>query len=187
MKSRICSIAGCGRPHRGRGWCEKHYRNWYDNRDRLRVRFPWPERVWVRVDFQGDCWEWTGGTSTSGTNARRYGKVWRDQKNVGAHVAVFELLVGPVPSGYHLDHRCRNTLCVNPDHLEAVTVAVNAKRGIAGRSPKSHLNRTDVFPCGHAKTTEYAYFRPNGIAGHCRPCRNAKRRRQRALATEVCL
>lgn len=37
---------------------------------------------------------------------------------------------GAIPSGFDLDHAvCRNTVCVNPDHLEVVTVNVNTWRG----------------------------------------------------------
>lgn len=29
MTERTCSIKGCGKPHRARGWCKKHYYEWY--------------------------------------------------------------------------------------------------------------------------------------------------------------
>ena len=36
---------------------------------------------------------------------------------------------GPVPEGLELDHLCRIRHCVNPDHVEPVTCAVNVRRG----------------------------------------------------------
>ena len=32
---------------------------------------------------------------------------------------VWEVLVGSIPEGYDLHHRCGNHGCVNPEHLEA--------------------------------------------------------------------
>ena len=34
----ICSIEGCGKPHRTRGWCITHYTRWYRTGDPLTVR-----------------------------------------------------------------------------------------------------------------------------------------------------
>ena len=25
---RVCAVAGCGRPHAARGWCNRHYQRW---------------------------------------------------------------------------------------------------------------------------------------------------------------
>lgn len=36
-----------------------------------------------------------------------------------AHRVYWEDANGPIPEGWHIHHVCRNTLCVNPDHLEA--------------------------------------------------------------------
>lgn len=62
-----------------------------------------------------------------------YGQVREGERRRPAHVVIYEQLIGPVPAGLVLDHLCRMRLCVNPDHLEPVTHAENAKRGLNGR------------------------------------------------------
>jgi hypothetical protein len=47
------------------------------------------------------------------------------------HRVVYVLLVGEIPEGLILDHKCRVRWCCNPEHLEPVTVQVNTIRGEA--------------------------------------------------------
>jgi hypothetical protein len=41
--------------------------------------------------------------------------------------------VGPIPNGLVIDHTCRESACVNPAHLEAVSNAENLRRGRVAR------------------------------------------------------
>jgi hypothetical protein len=51
-----------------------------------------------------------------------------------AHRYGWKTLVDPdLADELQLDHLCRNRLCVNPDHLEPVTAAVNSQRAAAVR------------------------------------------------------
>lgn len=75
------------------------------------------------VDLPGDCWLWTGTINHKG-----YGHIYIDGSTRRAHRVSWELLVGPIEDGKHLDHLCRNRSCINPEHLEPVTNAVNAER-----------------------------------------------------------
>ena len=81
------------------------------------------------VDSFG-CWLWLRAFDSSG-----YGKVWDpDQKKiVVAHRFYYEKVRGPIPDGLHIDHLCGVRLCVNPDHLEAVSVSENNRRSWDGR------------------------------------------------------
>lgn len=114
----------------------------------------------ICVGYGGSCWVWLGGQGKQG-----YGQLrWRGSSSMGAHRVAYEELRGPVPNGLHLDHLCRNRLCVNPDHLEPVTPVVNILRGFgahAQNARKTHCKR------GHEFTPENTYL----IAGGGRACR----------------
>lgn len=74
-----------------------------------------------------DCWEWTGAKTRDG-----YGTFWPDGRAGGKQYGMrfsYEHYVGPIPDGLTLDHLCRNKGCVNPAHLEPVTMQANLRRG----------------------------------------------------------
>lgn len=93
-------------------------------------RRPPTERFWSKVDKDGICWLWRGAIGANGYGAFR----GPDGKTTTAHKFAYEALVGPVPSGLHLDHLCRIRSCVRPDHLEPVTPALNVRRAAVVRS-----------------------------------------------------
>lgn len=78
--------------------------------------------------FSSPCWIWNRYINQNGYGLWRVGHF-----STGAHRVVYERIRGPIPAGLHLDHLCRVPACVNPDHLEPVTVAVNVQRGAHAR------------------------------------------------------
>jgi hypothetical protein len=85
-----------------------------------------------RVDAFGDCWIWTGPLDRYG-----YGNFSVREKSAIAHRWLYSTLVGEVSPGLELDHLCYVRECVNPDHLQPVTRAVNSGRR-RRYSPRAH-------------------------------------------------
>ena len=87
------------------------------------------DRFLLSVDRSdpGGCWLWTGSRTVDG-----YGRFRLPSGYVRAHRYAYQLWAGPIPDGLTLDHLtdqgCTSTLCVRPDHLEAVTAAENLRR-----------------------------------------------------------
>lgn len=163
---RACTIDGCSKLVRGHGWCPKHYSAWRRHGDPLGHAPTAEERFWSRVDKTGDCWLWTGARNTAG-----YGHLRVNGPQAIAHRFAYELLVGPIPAGLHLDHLCRNHGCVNPAHLEPVTCRENLMRGegfAAVNAAKTHC------PRNHEYDLLNTYFTSDGKR-MCRTCRGDKR------------
>jgi hypothetical protein len=125
------------------------------------------ERFWNNVSRPSPycCWEWEGHLSAG------YGQFRIGDKQYCAHRLAWKWLVGPIPGGLTIDHLCRNPVCVNPLHLEVVTVRVNVLRGkglSAQNARKTHC------PRGHEFNEESTYLYRN--QRHCKPCKRAHTR-----------
>ena len=92
------------------------------------------ERIKSKIHLGESCWQWIAAIQGAG-----YGTVWNKQtkKVVLAHRYVYELVKGEIPDGLTLDHLCRNRACVNPDHLEPVSMKENILRGISPSAKKA--------------------------------------------------
>lgn len=116
---------------------------------------------------ESGCWEWQRYRDPRG-----YAKV-----SVGggrkelAHRVSYELHIGPIPAGLTIDHLCRNTSCVRPDHLEPVTLRENIRRANPERVTCCH---------GHSLADAYTDITPAGFHHKkCRTCTLARVRRRR--------
>lgn len=74
------------------------------------------------------CLEWQGPTSGEKGRGAGYPRMSLMGQTVAVHRVVYVNSYGYVPGKKQIDHRCRNRLCVNKDHLEMVTHKENQKR-----------------------------------------------------------
>ena len=125
----------------------------------------------AKIDERPDgCWRWTGRLDEEG-----YGQIRFDGANIKAHRAVYRLLIGPI-NAETLDHLCRNRACVNPVHLEPVSMRDNTMRGetIAAANAAK-----ESCPSGHQYSPENTYVTPKGDR-RCRACTREHIRRSKA-------
>lgn len=128
----------------------------------------------IRPSASTGCWNWSGGRLRA--KNLTYSAFIAEGQTTG-HRWAYQYFNGTIPDGLTIDHLCRNTLCVNPSHLEAVELIVNIRRG--GNSIKTHC------PSGHPYTPENTY---NDAGGRkCRICVRARvqryKRRIRSVAS----
>jgi hypothetical protein len=93
----------------------------------------------TKINAKG-CWIWLG--RAGGEKVQKYG-VYLDKK---AHRVVYEHFFGTIEKGLVCDHLCRNTLCVNPGHIEPTSERENILRGIG--TGARNLAKTHC-PSGH--------------------------------------
>lgn len=86
---------------------------------------------YVRVEPNG-CWTWLGARSGGQGNQLRYGSFRVGDKVMRAHRVAHDIIGRKhCPAGWHRDHTCNNSLCVNPAHIEAVPHEENQRRKVA--------------------------------------------------------
>jgi hypothetical protein len=129
------------------------------------------------------CWLWTGSLYPAGYGQLGIGKY----RKVTAHRASYETFVGPVPAGLQLDHLCRVRSCINPDHLQPVTLHENLLRGMGPTG--THARQTHCLR-GHPLSGDNLYIWPGKDGGHgrtrmCRTCHSQCEARRRARKREV--
>lgn len=166
---RTCSIVGCEKPLLARGWCKNHYEhNRTYGTPHLLPKPTIEERLRARIvdgpEFEGTaCWEWQGPRLPAG-----YGYISIDNRRHYTHRLAHELFVGPIPESHHVDHRCENKPCCNPDHLEAVLPIVNTRR---------HFSKVTHCPAGHPYDETNTRINAYDGGRQCRACD-----RERAVA-----
>lgn len=104
-----------------------------DMEDRLLAR-----SVVMDLGYATPCWYWLGRVEPNG-----YAKVglWdsktQQARNYWVHRLAYETFKGcEIPEDFHVDHRCKQVLCINPAHLECVPQRVNAHERVSKKRGK---------------------------------------------------
>jgi hypothetical protein len=166
-----------------------HYQRWRKTGDPLGMRRSFDPLTnflafIAKPDGEGGCWPWTGHVNQQGQG--RWQPPGENQQM--AHRLAYELFVGPIPDGLTIDHVCHSSdpgcpggdaclhrRCVNPAHLEPVTITENIRRRDA-RNPRTHCKR------GHPLSGDNLYLFTDSrgyTRRYCRTCRRDNERRRR--------
>lgn len=138
----------------------------------------WEDRFWAKVEeAPNGCWLWKGALDPAGYG--RFGSAvagCRKGLTLRAPRIAYELVVGCIPKGMVIDHLCRTPACVNPAHLEAVTIRENTLRGqsfAAVNAAKTICKRGHPLSGGNM-------FRSVAGFRECRACRRLRDRKARS-------
>lgn len=118
-----------------------------------------------------NCWLFAGYKNTIG-----YGQIFYTvdgkTKYQYAHRVSYETFNGPIPDGLAIDHLCSIRHCINPSHLEAVTLRENTLRGEGVIVNKKKTN----CPQGHPYSLENTTYNNKGwrVCRTCKLIRHAK-------------
>lgn len=136
--------------------CKKCYMSDWKARNYTPIDRPTPiQRFMAKVQKTETCWTWTAYKNPKG-----YGSF----DDTYAHRWSYEHYKRAIPQGWQIDHLCKVTSCVNPDHLEAVTLEENLRRQHAANGIRCLM--------GHIKTNVNGRLR-------CYECQSIYKRNKR--------
>ena len=115
----------------------------------------------IKMNDPRDCWEWSG-CKTKGHYAQFSVTNNKVKETAYVHRIAYNHWRGPIKNT--LDHLCRNRSCVNPWHLEDITLRENINRGFGHNS-----KRRKCCKRGHEYTLESTYYDRSG-SRECRIC-----------------
>lgn len=133
----------------------------------------------IKIPVEPDgCHIWTAFKDNNG-----YGQFKLNKITVSAHVIAYKLHYGDYNSSRinQINHKCKNTSCVNPLHLELVTNVVNT---LDSNNPCAINARKTFCKNGHEFTPENTYiYKDNARKGGrgCNICRRAAVKRYRGI------
>lgn len=141
MNNRTCTFPDCENPLKVKGLCRRHYDRQAAGKPLKPLRPTEPvARFWSFVDKTETCWKWTGGLTTGG-----YAQFTMSGEKSQCHRLAYQWLVGPIPEGMLLDHKCHVRNCVNPKHLRPVTSKQNAEHRLGAQANNTKSGVRGVY------------------------------------------
>jgi len=138
-------------------------------------KIPLIDRLMSKIELVDDCWIWKSSINWGGYGIFTY-REGDKQKSMMAHRAVYKTLVGEIPKGLTMDHRCDNKSCVNPMHFEFETLGFNLLRG----NSFSAINaRKTHCPYGHEYRIEQSKYFKSIKQRRCHICHALSEKRRR--------
>jgi len=141
-----CTFNNCVNNQQAKGLCGAHWRQQHRGKDLeiLQNQISVMDRIMknVVIDNESKCWEWTGRIS-----GRKYGypQISVGGRQTMVHRITYEELIRRLLPGETIDHLCRNSHCVNPEHLEPIPLRDNVKRMHAYYSLQREIDRLQKF------------------------------------------
>lgn len=189
------------------GLCDPCYAGFLDTGERVRivVRGIPGRRFMAKLDMDGPvppdaslgpCWLWTGAVTEKGYGLFRVS----DKVTMLAHRWIWQHCNGEIPDGYEVDHVCHewdvcrldnfdciHRLCVNLDHLAAVTHAENNDRSGSPSAVNARKTYCEGKYGPHELTPDNVYIPPSRPdRRYCLLCKVEERResdRRRSMIT----
>lgn len=160
----ICKIEKCSKPHDARGYCNTHYAYMLRN-NKLPPKISLEEKFWERVVKTNTCWNWIGYITSTG-----YGLIKYEKNTIHAHRLSLSIHNIELKKDLVIDHLCRNRKCVNPNHLEQVSLRENTLRGYG--APAVNKRKKECLN-GHSFDEKNTFHTKIGTR-QCRTCRKIR-------------
>jgi hypothetical protein len=124
---RVCQHCGASflaRPDQAGKYCSRRCVGEVTAQRRTYTRSTAAERFWTHVEKSGGCWLWTGSKNVQG-----YGTFYTggEPNRELAHRFAYRIVVGAIPPGMAVCHRCDVPACIRPDHLFLGSMADNVR------------------------------------------------------------
>lgn len=131
----------------------------------------------IKISLNG-CWEWQRKIN----KITGYGQLSFKKQHFLAHRISYKIFKEEIPIGLVINHLCKNRKCVNPEHLEIVTLRENILKGNGFAAVNT---QKEVCLRGHLLSGINLYITPDGRR-QCKICMKIRGKIYLEKKIEVC-